>query len=132
MYLLDSNIFLELLLDQERADQVEEFLREMPSEKLYVWEFSVYSIGIILFRYKQFDTFIRFLDDLIVKGGVRLLRISVQDMADLAAVAKRFGLDFDDGYQYFVAKKYDLEIISFDSDFDRTEKGRKTPDKAKH
>ena len=27
MYLLDSNIILELLLDQDRADEVERFLR---------------------------------------------------------------------------------------------------------
>ncbi|MFZ8805855.1 MAG: PIN domain-containing protein [Candidatus Calescibacterium sp.] len=40
---------------------------------------------------------------------------------------KRFNLDFDDAYQYVVAEKYNLTIISFDSDFDRTELGRKTP-----
>ena len=130
MYLLDSNIFLELLLDQEQADKVEEFLRGKPSEKLHISEFSVYSVGIVLFRRKQFETFVRFLDDLIVIGGVRLLGLSVQDLADLAAVARRFNLDFDDDYQYLVAEKYGLEIISFDSDFDRTEKGRKTPDRA--
>jgi len=27
MYLLDTNIFLELLLDQDKADEVEKFLR---------------------------------------------------------------------------------------------------------
>jgi len=29
MYLLDTNILLELLLDQEEADQVERFLRRL-------------------------------------------------------------------------------------------------------
>jgi predicted nucleic acid-binding protein len=129
MYLLDSNIFLELLLDQEKADEVEKFLRVIPREKLHVSEFSVCSVGIVLFRCKQFETFMQFLGDLIVMGGVRLLRLSVQDMEDLAVVARRFNLDFDDSYQYVVAEKYSLEIISFDTDFDRTEKGRKTPDK---
>ncbi len=41
---------------------------------------------------------------------------------------KRFSLDFDDAYQYAVAEKHGLEIISFDADFDRTEIGRKKPD----
>ena len=36
-------------------------------------------------------------------------------------------LDFDDAYQYAVAERYGLTIISFDSDFDRTERGRKPP-----
>jgi len=38
-----------------------------------------------------------------------------------------FKLDFDDAYQYIAAEKYDLTIVSFDSDFDRTTRGRKTP-----
>ena len=41
---------------------------------------------------------------------------------------QRFNLDFDDAYQYVAAEKFNLEIVSFDSDFDRTERGRKTPD----
>jgi len=42
--------------------------------------------------------------------------------------AQRFGLDFDDAYQYAVAERYGLTIISFDGDFDRTARGRKTPE----
>jgi predicted nucleic acid-binding protein len=45
--------------------------------------------------------------------------------------AQRFSLDFDDAYQYIAAEKYGLAIISFDSDFGRTEKGRKPPDDIK-
>ncbi|KFD40756.1 twitching motility protein PilT [Peptococcaceae bacterium SCADC1_2_3] len=127
MYLLDSNIFLELLLNQDKADEVEQFLRTKPKEKLYISEFSLYSVAIVLFHRKLFETFMRFLNDLIVTGGVRLLRLSVQDMEKMAAIALRFKLDFDDAYQYAVAEKLSLEIVSFDSDFDRTEKGRKTP-----
>jgi len=36
-------------------------------------------------------------------------------------------LDFDDAYQYAVAARYELTLISFDSDFQRTDKGHKTP-----
>lgn len=57
-----------------------------------------------------------------------MLRLSLQDIGELPAVAQRFSLDFDDAYQYGVAAKYGLEILSFDGDFDRTERGRKTPD----
>ena len=45
----------------------------------------------------------------------------------LAEMAPRFNLDFGDAYQYVVAERYGLTIVSFDSDFDRTERGRKTP-----
>jgi len=40
---------------------------------------------------------------------------------------ERYHLDFDDAYQYTVAEKHDLTIVSFDHDFDQTERGRKTP-----
>ena len=49
MYLLDTNIFLELFLDQDKADDVEKLLRTVPKERLYISEFSLYSVGIILF-----------------------------------------------------------------------------------
>jgi len=49
------------------------------------------------------------------------------DMQDIVRAARRFDLDFDDAYQYAAAKKYDLIIVSFDSDFDQTERGRQTP-----
>jgi predicted nucleic acid-binding protein len=40
---------------------------------------------------------------------------------------EELGLDFDDAYQYVAAEKRDLTLVSFDSDFDRTRRGRKTP-----
>ena len=40
---------------------------------------------------------------------------------------REFNLDFDDAYQYTAAEKHDLTIVSFDADFDRTKRGRKTP-----
>ncbi len=39
----------------------------------------------------------------------------------------KFNLDFDDAYQYVAAEKYTLTLVSFDADFDRTERGKKTP-----
>lgn len=32
-----------------------------------------------------------------------------------------------DAYQYTAAEKYGLTLVSLDGDFDRTERGRKTP-----
>jgi len=130
MYLLDTNILLELLMDQDRAEQVEKFMRTTPREKLHISDFSLYSIGVILIRRKLFETFVQFQNDLIIRGGVRLLRLSVQDMKTIVAIAQKFNFDFDDAYQYAVAEQYGLTIISFDGDFDRTEKGRKIPAEA--
>jgi hypothetical protein len=48
-------------------------------------------------------------------------------MRSVADRAQRFNLDFDDAYQYVAAEKYGLTIVSFDSDFDRTERKKETP-----
>ena len=127
MYLLDTNIVLELLLDQDHADEVEQFLRTVPRESLHISEFSLYSVGIILFRLRKFEVFAQFLEDFVIAGGIRVIRLLPQDMESLAMLAHRFRLDFDDAYQYAVTEKYGLTIVSFDADFDRTERGRRSP-----
>ncbi|KON27029.1 twitching motility protein PilT [miscellaneous Crenarchaeota group archaeon SMTZ-80] len=128
MYLIDTSIILELLLDQEKADEVERFLRVTPSEKLYLSEFALYSLGVVLLRRKMHDIFLRSVNDLLLNGGIQLIRLGFKDMQDIVHVSGRFNLDFDDAYQYIAAEKYSLTIVSFDSDFDRTERGGKTPE----
>jgi len=64
---------------------------------------------------------------MIFNAGMMITSLSVNDMETVIESAKRFKLDFDDAYQYVIAEKYGLAIISFDSDFDRTEQGRTTP-----
>jgi len=127
MYLTDTNILIEVLLKQERTEEVKSFLDSTPRENLHLTEFSLYSLGIILLRRKMYDAFTQLVYDLLVNGGIRLLKLSLEDMSSLATTAQRFNLDFDDAYQYVAAEKYNLTIVSFDSDFDRTERGRKTP-----
>ena len=127
MYLVDTNIILELLLDQEKAGDVERLLRDTSPETLHLSEFSLYSLGIVLMRRKLHDLFVRAVDDLLVRGGIRLVRLGVKDMEGIANASRRFNLDFDDAYQYVAAEKYNLTLVSFDTDFDRTERGRKTP-----
>ena len=56
MYLLDTNIFLELLLDQERADDVEKLLRSVPRERFHISEFSLYSMGTVSYTHLTLPT----------------------------------------------------------------------------
>lgn len=130
MYLLDTSVVLELLLDQEKADEVELFLRNTLQQNLHLSEFSLYSLGIALLRRRMHDTFLRSVDDMLVTSAFRLVRLTVEDMASIVELSRRFNLDIDDAYQYAAAEKYGLTIVSFDGDFDRTERGRKTPAQA--
>jgi len=127
LYLLDTCILLEYLLDQAKADEVEQLFIGASEIPMAVTEFSLYSIGINMLRQKQTDRFLEFVDDALVAGQIRLLRLGPQDMAAVAESARRFGFDFDDAYQYVAAEKHNLILVSFDADFDRTKRGRKTP-----
>ncbi len=49
-------------------------------------------------------------------------------MENVSDGVMRFSLDFDEAYQYVSAEKFGLTLISVDADFDRTEKGRKSPE----
>jgi len=126
MYLVDTNIFLELLLEQDKAGDVRKFMKNTKTSDLYVTEFTIYSIGIALLRLKKFILFRRWIDD-IINSDVRTVRLELMELQSLINYTSKFGLDFDDAYQYAIAEKYNLKIVSFDSDFDRTAKRRKTP-----
>jgi len=127
VYLLDTNILLELLLDQEKAEEVEKMLRACPRGSLFLSEFSYYSVGIVLFRRGRLDSFLAMGRDLLTSERVSLLRLNPDDMRTVAEASKRFNLDFDDAYQYCAHRKHGLELVSFDTDFDKTDCERKTP-----
>jgi hypothetical protein len=45
MFLLDTNIWLELLLEQEKADQVRRLLEVEEARRLALTDFSLHSLG---------------------------------------------------------------------------------------
>lgn len=126
MYLADTNIFLEALLSRNRTAEVRSFLHTIDLSTVFITDFSLHSIGIILFKNRKYKLFISFLEDIIV-GGIGILSLSPEDLKTLDKPVKKFKLDFDDAYQYVVAEKYNLQLISFDQHFDQTDKERKEP-----
>jgi len=65
---------------------------------------------------------------MMLNAGLIMISLLAEDMEAVVNAARRFNLDFDDAYQYATAEKYNLILVSFDSDFDQTEWGRKTPE----
>jgi len=59
--------------------------------------------------------------------GIRLIALTAEGLEGVLLPARQFNLDFDDAYQYALAECYGFAIVSFDTNFDRTERGRKTP-----
>ena len=48
MLLVDTNVWLERLLDQEKSDEVGRFLDATPSERPFITDFAFHSIALVL------------------------------------------------------------------------------------
>jgi len=94
MYLIDSNIWLELLLEQKRSKECRIFFEKIDSKLLFISEFSLYSIGVILFKLKKESVFDDFLEYLF-KSEISIARLSLKDMKQLVLIKQKFNLDFD-------------------------------------
>ena len=116
MYLADTNIFLELLLSQEKHKVCKEFLYKNLAH-LNISDFSLHSIGVILFKKRRETTFLKFADDFVSKVGI--LTLSKANYPGLAGTGRKLSLDFDDSYQFAVAKEHGLKIVSMDRDFEK-------------
>lgn len=129
-FLVDTNIWLERLLEQEKTEEVKQFLEIIPVENISISDFTLHSIGIILFKHKKTSLFNEFIYDLFSRGGVQLIQLNPFDQLDLAEVNRKYKLDFDDAYQYNLTEKYNLHLVSFDRDFIRSGVNSITPAKA--
>jgi uncharacterized protein len=127
MYLVDTNVWLERLLDQDRSEEVGEFLSKVAADQLLMSDFTLHSIGVILNRLGQRSVLPRFVEDLFAQGNVMLVSVRPEAMHRPVEVMDQYNLDFDDAYQYVAAETYDARMVSFDTDFDRTDCTRLTP-----
>lgn len=127
VYLLDTNIFLELLLEQGNSDSVRALLTSKSPEELSISDLAFHSIGIILYQKNAAHLFTDFIRDLFGDGGIAIISLGSEDMERLEHVSTTFNLDFDDAYQYVIAEKFGLVLVSFDTDFDRTDRKRIIP-----
>lgn len=114
MYLVDTNIFLEILLKQDKSKDCKDFL-DKNMDQISITDFSLHSIGVILFRQKEDELFSKFLDDTLPK--VHLTALPKDQYQLLTANRQKLKLDFDDSYQYSVCKHYGFKLVTMDQDF---------------
>lgn len=127
MLLLDTNVWLERLLGQTQAKLVGDLLDTLPTEEICMTDFTLHSIGVICNRLGQRTVFTKFVQDVLIDGGILIVSLPPEAMQRVEIVMNSFGLDFDDAYQYVAAEREQATIVSFDKDFEKTPQGRQTP-----
>jgi hypothetical protein len=127
MYLLDTNIWLERLLNQAKAQDVKQLLDGVDASELAISDFSLHSVCVILGRSHKLGLLDQFTNDLFVHARVALLALSGAEIQQVTNAMRVQRLDFDDAYQYVVSKREQLTLVSFDTDFDATDLPRQTP-----
>ncbi|MBN1927183.1 MAG: type II toxin-antitoxin system VapC family toxin [Prolixibacteraceae bacterium] len=127
-YLVDTNVWLERLLDQDKSNIVKRFFDIISPESIYVSDFAMHSIGVILSRLNKLDVLSRFIEDLFSNGRIEQLSLDAKELLDVVNNMGKFKLDFDDAYQFTVALKYGLTIVTFDKDFDLRGVKKQSPD----
>ncbi|MHA1593174.1 MAG: type II toxin-antitoxin system VapC family toxin [Candidatus Baldrarchaeia archaeon] len=121
MYLVDTNIFLEVMLSRKRKKECKALLRELMNGRIrgVVTDFSVHSIMIIMEGFGKLSELEVFLRSLRRYKGLYVYKTSIADNLKAVKICKDKGLDIDDAIQYAAALSINAEaIVSFDSDFD--------------
>ncbi len=114
MYLLDTNILLEILLDQEKKEVCKQFIVEN-ADNLNISDFSLFSIAIVLFKGKAYNDYSKFLNTVTETMDIRTMPIDAH--GQIIETSLLMNLDFDDAYQYNVAKFFGFKIVTMDKDF---------------
>jgi len=101
MYLIDTNIFLEILLKQDKSETCKAFL-DKNIGVINISDFTLHSIGVILFKQNEEQTFLKFIPDTLPKTN--LLSLPKNNYKEIIIIKNEIGLDFDDSYQYNICK----------------------------
>jgi predicted nucleic acid-binding protein len=115
-FLVDTNVFLEILLNQPGRTMCEQFLQQNTGA-LAIADFSLHSIGVIALRRRQAALFADFLNDSL--PNLELLHLDRIGYPAVARAAQVFDLDFDDAYQFTIAQAHGLAIATQDQHFAR-------------
>jgi len=132
MLLIDTNIFLEVMLGQIKSKACVEFLTDVRTgrHKAAVTDFTIYSIMIILDGCGKLRELDRFLRSLSAYKGLTVYATSLEDKVDAVELAANGEFDVDDAVQYASARRLRVKaVVSLDRDFDNREIPRMDPSK---
>jgi len=130
MYLVDTNIFLEILLARSRKEECKKLLSQLRDGKTtaIVTDFTVHSIIVTMDSLNKLTELRTFLLSLTAYKGLHVHNTSIIDEIKATETAIQNKLDMDYAIQYTTALATKAEaIISFDKHFSNLNIPRKEP-----
>ena len=125
--LIDTNVFLEMMLNQEKAQDCKDLLKRVSSgeREAVVSHFSVHAVEAVLGGGPGLVGFLRSLENSL---GLSLHDTDLSDETAASLLSETLHRDFDDSLQYYLAKKLGVDcIVSFDRHFDGLDIPRAEP-----
>jgi len=127
MFLIDTNIFLEVLLAREKKEDCKRSLRLLRDgeEKAIVTDFAVHSIIVVMDGLNELRSFLL---SLIAYTGLQIRHTTLSEEVGATELALNLNLDMDDAIQYSTALDAKVSaIVSYDRHFDGLEVPRIEP-----
>lgn len=122
MLLIDANIFLELMLNQARADECERLLTavEEGTREAVITDLILDSVLIVMEnKGKEPSELATFISSIATYKGLRLYWLSLVDRLHATVHMSQIGLDFEDSTTFEAGRRLSVEgIVSFDADLD--------------
>lgn len=119
LYFIDTNIFLEVELKQERSEESKEFLRKVLNGDIQAFtsDFNLDSVAIVMNTKKcKPQDIINFLLKIMSYEGLTIYSLNMLDRLVAAKYMRDYKLTFDDAVTYFVTRSLGIkELVSFDS-----------------
>lgn len=118
MYLFDTNIFLEILLNQEHAEGCYKRIEDLnDNESGWMTSFSLHAIEAIIGKTKKSKILSKFLMTIETHPFLYVYATILEEELEISKIMNSKQLDFDDSLQYYVAKKKSLILVTLDKDF---------------
>lgn len=130
MILIDTNIFLELLMGQTRADDCERLLSAVSEGRIeaVVSRFSLHAIESVVKNPEVLSAFLRNIEN---SAALYIYDTNTSDEFVVSLLMRELKRDFDDSLQYYISKKVGAKaIVSFDRHLDQLDIPRTEPDRA--
>jgi len=123
MFLIDANIFLEVELDQERADECATFLQKVKEGVIeaLVTDFTVDGIALVIERHGRPPADIKnFLEGISVYRGLTVYHVRFAEKLQVPKLMVTHGLGYEDSIQLQAMLSNQItEVVSLDRHFDR-------------